>query len=379
VEKAKLATLDSSQPIYEPSTMKFSERQKPTTTRLKDVPVSRASNPRKSPLRAAIRAQKLRMNPPDLSKDQILGWADAYLERTGEWPNWQSGPIREAPGETWYTVAAALALGLRGLPHGASLDRLIKDERGRVNEAEPSFSVNQILGWVDAWQAETGCRPRKNSGSIPASGGLTWTAVDRALRTGGGVLQGGSSLSQLLSKERGVRRRPPVTERQILFWADAYCKRTGRWPRAMSGPIPESPGDTWWVLNSALKKGSRALPGGSTLDQLLIAHRGAGTRDRKRLRPPLAIPEILAWADAHQMRTGRWPCEKSGSIPEAPGTTWYGVQFALREGARGFPGGSSIALLLAEHRGMKRRGRKLKNRTVETGETGFANPVLYSS
>jgi hypothetical protein len=359
--------------------MKFPMRHKPTTTRLKSAPVSRAGYPCKSPRPAAGGDQKQRRNLPDLSEDQILGWADAFLERTGEWPNWQSGPIRESPGETWYTVAAALALGLRGLPPGRSLNRLINDERGRVNESEPSFSINQILVWVDAWLEETGCRPRKNSGTIPGSGGLTWSAVDSALRLGGGALPGGSSLSDLLIKDLRARRRPPVTEKQILFWADAFYTRTGRWPVPMSGPIPESRGDTWWVINSALEKGTRALPGGSTLAELLLTHRGPGTRDRKKVYPPLEISQILAWADAHQARTGKRPCENSGRIPEAPGTTWHAVHVALRQGTRGLPGGSSVALLLAEHRGVSRLGRRPKPRIVETGDTGFANPVLYST
>ena len=45
---------------------------------------------------------------------------------TGRWPKRDSGPIEEAPGETWGAVEMALAHGQRGLPGGSSLIRLLK-------------------------------------------------------------------------------------------------------------------------------------------------------------------------------------------------------------------------------------------------------------
>ena len=67
-------------------------------------------------LNDAVRADRLRGEPRDLSEDDILGWADAFYARHGDWPSFDSGPIPESCGETWLTVSAALALGLRGLP-----------------------------------------------------------------------------------------------------------------------------------------------------------------------------------------------------------------------------------------------------------------------
>ena len=51
--------------------------------------------------------------------------------------------------------------------------------------------------------------------------------------------------------------------------------------------------------------------------------------------------QILAWADAHQARTGQWPMAESGPIPEAPDETWSKVNSALRNGTRGFLGALS--------------------------------------
>jgi hypothetical protein len=95
----------------------------------------------------------------------------------------------------------------------------------------------------------------------------------------------------------------------------------------------------------------RGLPGGSSLARVLAER--LGTRNRKRL-PPLTIDGILAWADAHQRRTGTWPHLQSGAVHESPGETWNAADSALKQGLRGLPGGSSLHLLLLEH------GRKTK-------------------
>jgi hypothetical protein len=69
------------------------------------------------------------------------------------------------------------------------------------------------------------------------------------------------------------------------------------------------------------------------------------------------VAQVLCWADAHFARTGRWPTQHAGAIPEAPGETWKGVDFALRQGRRGLPPGGSLPRLLLEHRGRKPRRR----------------------
>jgi hypothetical protein len=65
------------------------------------------------------------------------------------------------------------------------------------------------------------------------------------------------------------RPRPPLTVQQILAWADAHHARTGGWPNAKTGPIPEAPGQTWSAVNMALYVGFRGLPGRDTLARLL--------------------------------------------------------------------------------------------------------------
>jgi hypothetical protein len=59
----------------------------------------------------------------------ILTWADAHHARTGAWPTARTGPIVEAPGETWMSVDKALSKGFRGLPGRQSLAQLLRQER----------------------------------------------------------------------------------------------------------------------------------------------------------------------------------------------------------------------------------------------------------
>jgi hypothetical protein len=76
-------------------------------------------------------------------------------------------------------------------------------------------------------------------------------------------------------------------------------------------------------------------------------------RRRKRKaapRPGLTIPRILAWADAHHARTGRWPSTESSNVQDAPGERWGNLDDSLRDGNRGLPGGDSLGRLLDRHR-----------------------------
>jgi hypothetical protein len=62
---------------------------------------------------------------PRLKLKQIRSWAKAYRQRVGRWPGAESGPIAEAPDETWKAVDVALKQGLRGLKGGSSLAKLL--------------------------------------------------------------------------------------------------------------------------------------------------------------------------------------------------------------------------------------------------------------
>jgi hypothetical protein len=277
-----------------------------------------------------------------------LSWADSFNERTGQWPNADSGTIAGADGVTWCAVDNALRCGFRELPCGSSLAKLLAAERGIRNRSSLSqLSRKAILAWADAHYERSRSWPSAKMGTIPEAPHETWKGVDSALRKGRRGLRLRSSLARLLARYRGKTNhmnRPALSKKRILAWADAYLWRTGKWPNANSGRVIEAPGETWRLIDNALRRGHRQLDGGSSLLQLLAKKRGV----RNPRRPPHLTEElILYWAELHQQLTGAWPKRNSGPVQHGRGETWAHVDWALRHGKRKLPGGSSLAKFLA--------------------------------
>jgi len=79
-------------------------------------------------------------------------------------------------------------------------------------------------------------------------------------------------------------------------------------------------------------------------------------RKRRTYRKsPLDEDLILSWADAHFKRHGVWPKSRSGPVENERGESWNALQHTLLKGHRGLPGGSSLALLLRDRRGVSRQ------------------------
>jgi hypothetical protein len=270
-------------------------------------------------LLAARRGVRNRLDLPPLIKHQILAWADAHFERTGQWPKGKLHPIPEAPDETWSSVDRALSQGIRTLPGDSSLAQLLAEERSVRNPSDlPPLTLEQILKWADIHFERTTDWPSATSGPIQDAPGETWAGVNAVLAKGHRGLEGGSTLAQLLAEHRGVRNRkklPKLTEAQILAWADAHHERTGEWPNLMTGAITDQPGETWAAINHVLLRGSRGLTTSCSLADLLVQYREV--RNIKNL-PTFSEEQILAWADAHKKRTDKWPRVLSGPILECP-------------------------------------------------------------
>jgi hypothetical protein len=177
------------------------------------------------------------------------------------------------------------------------------------------------------------------------------------MRTGSRGLRCGGSLAKLLAEHRGVRNisaLPRLTIRQILAWADAHHQRTGRWPSfCTKAPVPEAPDENWRAINASLSQGLRGLRGGETLSRLLARYRSVR---RTIYVQPLTIPQILSYADAYVLKTGRFPTCDSGPVAGARGLTWNGIDIALTRGGRGLPAGFTLATLLERYRGLRHHG-----------------------
>jgi hypothetical protein len=227
----------------------------------------------------------------------------------------------------------------------------------RPRARKPRHSVAQILRWCDEFHTTHGRWPTSDDGIVAGTADETWNAIDAALARGNRGLPGGTTLAKLLLAKRARPHHnlpPDLTIPLILKWADAHYRRTGEWPDAHdTTPIPKAPPQSSWTsIHSALFRGIRGLPGGDSLPRLLERHRGV--RNHLSL-PDLTETRILAWADDHHTRTGRYPKHNSGPVPAAPGETWTAVENALIKGHRGLPGGESLAKLLTRCRGVRNK------------------------
>src|SRR5262249_32897908 len=136
-------------------------------------------------LLTAERGVRNRKGLPPFTQAQIVRWARDHRARRGEWPTQDSGPVEEAPGETWKEVNHALRDGRRALPGGPSLAQLLAERRGKRNRAAlPPSRAAEILRWCAARHRRTGGWPGHDGGAIPEAAGETWEAVDCALSRG---------------------------------------------------------------------------------------------------------------------------------------------------------------------------------------------------
>ncbi|MHB1033206.1 MAG: hypothetical protein ACYC35_21330 [Pirellulales bacterium] len=94
------------------------------------------------------------------------------------------------------------------------LEECLPELDGQSCRRQP-LSIEQILGWADAWFARHGKWPRRDSGPIPETP-ETWASVAASLGAGHRGLSGGVSLPRLLEEHRGVPvgnrpHSPPLT------------------------------------------------------------------------------------------------------------------------------------------------------------------------
>jgi hypothetical protein len=61
-----------------------------------------------------------------ITEKEIIRWAKEHHATTGRWPGCMEQVMVEESGLTWRRIDSALRLGLRGLPGGSSLCRLLK-------------------------------------------------------------------------------------------------------------------------------------------------------------------------------------------------------------------------------------------------------------
>jgi len=153
-------------------------------------------------------ARQRTLRRPRLTRARILERAKLHFRRKGQWPTRDSGPVLGEPNDTWAAIEASLQQGLRGLPGGSSLARLLAEAGLKRHRQEPPvLTVPAILLWMKADYKATGKWPTRRSGPIRAAPGENWALVDRYLRRGGRGLPGGCTLARLLQLYRHLLLR----------------------------------------------------------------------------------------------------------------------------------------------------------------------------
>ncbi len=140
-------------------------------------------------------------------------------------------------------INAALIQGLRGLPGGSSLAKLLAERRGKRNVgALPPLTESMVLEWADLHFARHGAWPDRNTGPIDSRPGETWHNINAALHRGGRGLPAGRPTAwpagsaqprQRAASFHGANpclgRRPPSADGQVAEVPIGACgRRAGR-------------------------------------------------------------------------------------------------------------------------------------------------------
>lgn len=113
-----------------------------------------------------------------------------------------------------------------------------------------------------------------------------------------------------------------------------------------AGKVRGRPGEDWAAIDMALRHTRRGLTRTTSLSRLLTEY--ARERYNPRLGP-ISIGQIVEWARRHYRSTGRWPTHRTGPVRGTPRLKWSSIDYALRLGGRGLPGGTTLARLLDTH------------------------------
>jgi hypothetical protein len=111
-------------------------------------------------------------------------------------------------------IDRSLRIGRRGLPEGLSLPKILdacrdlfRGKSRRPKKIRPSerLEIERIVIWGRMHIRRTGSWPNRDSGAVRGEQGVTWAAIDAALKRGHRGLPGGSSLAKLFRERRPSR------------------------------------------------------------------------------------------------------------------------------------------------------------------------------
>jgi hypothetical protein len=315
--------------------------------------------------------RKRRTMGPNLSEDEILAAATAFIKVIGRAPHSKDGDASKyfKRPESWVKVDEALRRGLRGLKGGRTLlmflvehglrarpQKFGGENRGRVNR-------HTVITGMKAFMFDHGTIPKTNMDEPMHYLGFetTWRTLNLAMAQGRieGVPEG-YGLKKLAAEE-GLLHPPKMpTETEITAALQAHLNRAGCLPHLGDSTFPDLPRgylDTWSKVFS--RWGRKRLGRGETSGEFLVRH---GFQTPKEPRPVVHLPpptEITESAMLGHLLKVKKAVDRytqiSGWRPGVVFTldgvdmTCQRIDTLLRNGGNGLPGGDSLEAFALRH------------------------------
>ena len=164
---------------------------------------------------------------------------------------------------------------MRRAPGSGSLVRIAHPtrERTRAPEAPPPRRRDDPVLGRRAQGPDRQVPPRRQRPGRGSAGRDVERRQRRAGVRGARPAGRGQPGPPLLAREAGAANytnsRTLRDEEDVLAWAEAYRRATGAWPTPAGEPVVLPPGQTWALIDRALREGYRGLSGGDSLATLL--------------------------------------------------------------------------------------------------------------
>jgi superfamily II DNA or RNA helicase len=217
------------------------------------------------------------------TKEEILDAAEEFKEKHPKkrWPHLGSGEVKGMLETSWAMIDAALKRGdIENVPK-CTLNKFLQIEKGKTTSSP--LTEAQILVWCDEFFEQYEKYPAVQSNSLESMGENTFASINQALQSGNRGLPGGSSLPDLLRRERGRRdwkAAPRLTHKTIINKMVRFFELNQRWPVATDKEVPGDDQETWSAINAALVSGQRGL---KTKDWSLAKIRPKAIRAARKL------------------------------------------------------------------------------------------------
>jgi len=190
-----------------------------------------------------------------------------------------------------------------------------------------SLTIEKILAWADAHHDEQVFGPSRHFWSGAWRCGRDWSGINASFRYGGRGLRGSSPCRGLLAgtrQEAEDQRRPRLTIKQILAWADEHHEsERGVGPARTPGHSGHDDGEIGTTYKEPCTLECEAFRG-SSIAKLLRQYRGESAGGQPRADDQ-TDPGL---GDDHHRRTGVWP-RKEQARHRRTTERWNLIYYAL--------------------------------------------------